>query len=238
MSLHFEIYNSCYTCCLLSTSRPKAPLVVALVVALASMSSGSSGVTGVQELRELVLVREDELKFAQWKLDDAKKRLQEAEGLEWAWELETAMKTQESAASPMVEAVDHQTPKASMPCQTNVINAESLVAAAQRFDLHGQPNKEDSLGETNAAEDKGEWPSNLPVPPPPPPLDSVQTMCPHKCKCGAPCTRIEQMLERQHAGHPFARTRLKHFNHTCSTCQATWYQNGGNKNVSRKRGWA
>lgn len=62
------------------------------------MSSSSSGVSGVQELRELVLIREDELKFAQWKLDDAKKRLQEAEALEWAWELEATMKQNKEVA--------------------------------------------------------------------------------------------------------------------------------------------
>lgn len=203
------------------------------------MSSSSSGVSGVQELRELVLIREDELKFAQWKLDDAKKRLQEAEALEWAWELEATMKqNKEVAASTVVEPLEHQTPKAAMPSsQTtviNLVNAGSLVAAAQRFDLHAEPSKEASLGATNTTEDGHEkWPNNLPLPPPPPPLESVQTMCPKKCKCGAPCTRIEDMLERQRTGHPYARTMLKHNNHTCAKCQASWYQS----RQKQKRCW-
>lgn len=199
------------------------------------MSSSSSGASGVQELRELVLVREEELKFAQWKLGDAKKRLQEAEALEWACEIESAMKAQEVAASTL----DHQTPKASMPCQTTVLNAGSLVAAAQRFDLHGKSNgedtedtTEDSLGATISTK---EWPSDLPFPPPPPTLESVQTMCPKNCSCGAPCTRIENMIKRQRAGHPYARTWLKHSNHTCEECQALWYQN--KRNASKQQCW-
>lgn len=44
----------------------------------------------VQELRELVLLREEELRYAQWKLEDAKTRLKNAEGEEWARELDDA----------------------------------------------------------------------------------------------------------------------------------------------------
>ena len=42
----------------------------------------------IRELQELVMVREEELRYATWRLDDARRRLQLAEAEQWATEIE------------------------------------------------------------------------------------------------------------------------------------------------------
>ena len=65
----------------------------------------------IRELQELVLVREEELRYATWKLEDARKRLQLAEAEEWAAEIERELEAKaalQAAPKPAARPVQVQ----------------------------------------------------------------------------------------------------------------------------------
>ena len=111
------------------------------------------------------------------------------------------------------------------PPKANKITAENLLNFAKQADQQnpGMAPSESPAPPAPTAEDFHKM--NLPVPPPPltPPDAGPAPLCPVKCRCGRPCTRVERMLEQQAKNMPGARTRLRHHNHTCSSCQAVWY---------------
>ena len=114
---------------------------------------------------------------------------------------------------PSTSATSESGARASDESKAPRFTAQSLVNAAMRADAR----QDSGYGMADTPESHGLLP-----PPPPPPPERVQTMCPTPCDCGKPCTRIERMLRQQQAC-AYARTRLKHNNHTCDECQESWY---------------
>ena len=218
----------------------------------------------VRELKELVLVREDEFRYAEWKLEDARKRLRQAEAEEWAMEIEEAAQqnTQEAKGQSQgghltqPEVEPPETPKEpskdpeprtrrplpqpikpaepTVQAQPQKITVNVLVDAAMRADAKyaaqvqaasSQSSCEQQQHQQTPEPDGSAFAAyNINEPPPPPPPEQTRSMCPIPCQCGEPCTRIERMLQEQKT-NAYARTRLKHGNHTCSTCQLAWYRN-------------
>ena len=221
----------------------------------------------IRELQELVMVREEELRYATWRLDDARRRLQLAEAEQWATEIEkdleakaalqpapkppppkaplnsppqedTRMQEQEvkeEPAEPTSPAVEDETEqvlpvptggkKNKLTANVDLLVQSAMRAAAKQQECTADQTEKTSSAPSTATSNASANPGTCSVltPPPPPPPESVRTMCPVACACGEACTRVERML-RQQASTPFARTRLKHSNHTCDTCQEAFIQ--------------
>ena len=96
----------------------------------------------IRELQELVLIREEELQYATWKLEEARKRLQVAEAEEWAEEIE---KDLEATAALQAAPKPAQRPPWHQP--SNVTHTTNMEKAEPEKEIKEEPQEVTSPAE-------------------------------------------------------------------------------------------